>query len=59
MKDMRKTFGLPLGTEGIEEWLEFWDGLNQVQRVQLRREDLNNIAEWWDAPTPTTANKEH
>lgn len=58
MREMRKAFNLSTSNDGIEEFLAFWDSLNQAQRVQLRREDLNNIAEWWDGPTPTTANKE-
>jgi hypothetical protein len=46
MKDMRKALGLPLGNDGIAEFLEFWDSLNQAQRIQFRRGDLNNIDQW-------------
>lgn len=60
MKDMRKAFGLPLGTDGIDEWLEFWDTIKQDQREQLRRLDLNHIDEWWEDPIPSIAhNKEN
>lgn len=58
MKDMRKALGLPLGNDGIAEFLLFWDSLNQAQRTQFRRDDLNNIDQW-DFPTPSTANKEN
>lgn len=58
MKDMRKALGLPLGTDGIEEFLKFWDSLNQAQRTQFRRDDLNNIDEW-DFAHPVKANKEN
>lgn len=59
MKDMRKAFGLPLGNDGIAEFLVFWDSVSQVQRDQLRRLDLDKIDEWWDSPMPSTANKEN
>lgn len=52
MKDMRKALGLPLGTDGITEFLLFWDSLNQAQRTQFRRDDLNNIDDW-DFPKPS------
>lgn len=56
MKDMRKALGLPLGNDGIGEFLKFWDSLNQEQRMQLRRGDLSNINEW--EFLPSTGNKE-
>lgn len=58
MKDMRKALGLPLGNDGIAEFLKFWDSLNQAQRTQLRRDDLNNIDDW-DFPQASTATKEN
>lgn len=57
MKDMRKAFGLPLGNDGIAEFLDFWDSLNSAQRTQLRRGDLANIADW-DIHAPAS-NKEN
>lgn len=58
MKDMRKALGLPLGTDGITEFLLYWDSLPQDLRERFRRDDLNNIDDW-DFPRPSIDNKEN